>query len=96
MTSHVPSALLLLAALAPTAPAAAEPRPDPLDARVAVPALRYSSSLAGFRTWGDTTPMAWKDANDNAARIGGWRAYAREAQAPAAGASAPAAMGQKR
>ena len=40
--------------------------------------------------------MAWKDANDNAARIGGWRAYAREAQAPAAGASAPAAMGQKR
>lgn len=38
-------------------------------------------ALADFRA--DRTPQleSWQRANDNVARIGGWRAYAREAQA---------------
>lgn len=88
MTPSLRSALLFLAALGTAAPGAAEPRPDPLDATAPVPALKYSSSLAGFRALGDDKPVPWKEANDTAARIGGWRAYAREARAPAPGASA--------
>lgn len=69
-------------------------RPDPLDARAVVPAARYVSPLAHYRRLDDSPPLAWKEANDAVARIGGWRAYAREAQqAPASAgdaASAPA------
>ena len=38
-----------------------------------------------------TRPSSWREANDTAARIGGWRAYVREAQQPDPAASAPAA-----
>ena len=38
-------------------------------------------------------PLAWREANDAVERIGGWRAYAREAQRRAGrlAASAPGA-----
>ena len=71
-------------------------RSHPLDARAEVPLARYVSPLAHFRPLGDSPSVAWKDANDTVARIGGWRAYARETQpSPAsagvgAAASAPA------
>jgi len=90
MTSPTQSALLFLAALITAAPCAAEPRPDPLDATAPVPALKFSSSLASFRTLGEHQPVPWQEANDTTARIGGWRTYAREARAPAP--AAPAAM----
>jgi hypothetical protein len=57
-------------------------RPDPLDAKAPVPALRYEPSLAQFRRTGDEKPVTWRDANEAVARIGGWRVYAREAQQP--------------
>jgi hypothetical protein len=81
-------ALPLAAALVYAMPANAEPRSDPLDAKAPVPALKYQSALAGYRRLGDEKPIPWKEANETAGRIGGWRAYAREAQAsaPAAGA----------
>lgn len=73
-----------------TAPAT---RPDPLNAQAAVPAPVYSSSLASYRRHADAEPIGWREANDNVARIGGWRAYARESAAasatPAASASSP-------
>jgi hypothetical protein len=59
-------------------PAAA--RLDPLDPKALVPASRYESSFAQFRRVGDESAVSWRDANDAVARIGGWRAYAREAQ----------------
>lgn len=64
------------------------PRPDPLDPKAQVPSMRYESAFAQFRRIGDAKPVAWREANDAVARIGGWRAYAREAQQPdpAAGA----------
>jgi len=72
----------------------AQSRPDPFDAKASVPPLKYTSPLADYRRFVDEKATLWKEANDTAARIGGWRAYARDATAPAApgpGASAPAA-----
>jgi hypothetical protein len=68
-------------------------RPDPADAKAATPALQYRSALAGYRRLdAESPPLAWREANDRVERIGGWRAYAREATAPAsAPAPAPAA-----
>ena len=57
-------------------------RADPLDPRAEVPRLVHRSSLAAYRAANDLEVGAWKRANDNVARIGGWRAYAREASAP--------------
>ncbi len=86
MPRAVHSALLaasLLATLTAQAqPAAKAARPDPLDPKAAVPALRYESSFAQSRTLGDEKPISWRDANDTVTRIGGWRVYAREAQQP--------------
>jgi hypothetical protein len=85
-----------LAVLTAALPCGAQPRPDPLDATAPVPALKYSSSLNSFRAFGDDKPVPWKEANDTTARIGGWRAYAREARAPAPAASGPLAGSEKK
>ena len=74
-----------------SAPAA---RPDPLNPQARVPPTVYVSPLAGYRRLGEDRPVPWKEANETVNRIGGWRAYAREAQqpdppAPARPASAP-------
>jgi hypothetical protein len=90
--------LALLAAASFAQAQGAPARPDPLDPRSPVPAFRYSSPLADYRTLGDDKRVPWKEANDTVKRIGGWRAYAREAQAPEPAASAPrtpAAAGHK-
>jgi hypothetical protein len=71
----------LLAAQAQAQPTIAT-RPDPLDPKAGVPATRYESSLGPARRIGDNKPVAWRDANEAVARIGGWRVYAREAQQP--------------
>jgi hypothetical protein len=46
-------------------------RPDPLDPKAQVPSVRYESSFAQFRRIGDDKPLAWREANDAVARIGG-------------------------
>lgn len=68
-------------------------RADPLDPQARVPAITHASPLAGYRRLGDDERVAWKEANETVNRIGGWRAYAREAQQPDPAASAPAARG---
>lgn len=40
----------------------------------------YRSVFEGYRGHTDETPVSWREANDAVGRIGGWRAYAREAQ----------------
>lgn len=92
--------LLGAALTAQAEPTARTGRPDPLDPRASVPALVYRSSLAPARPGADDKPIAWREANDQVARIGGWRAYARQAQqtdpepgarpAPALPSTAPA------
>jgi hypothetical protein len=89
-----PSWTAPLAALAlwPAAalPQATPSRPDPLDAKVAIAPLVHRSSLAGYRRFdAESPPQAWREANEAVERIGGWRAYAREANAPEPAASAP-------
>jgi hypothetical protein len=67
---------------------------DPLDPQARVPAATYISPLSTYRRLSEDKPLPWKEANETVNRIGGWRAYAREAQqteaaAPARPASAP-------
>jgi hypothetical protein len=64
----------------------------PMDPSASVPPLVYRSTLSAYRRLGDDQPLPWREANQTVGRIGGWRAYAREAsQAAAAERSAPAA-----
>ena len=65
-------------------------RLDPLDAGASVPVITYKSSFAGYRAQAEAEVAPWRDSNDAAARAGGWRAYAREAQGTAGDAAAPA------
>ena len=59
-------------------------RADPLNAQARVPPLVYESAFAQYRRLTEVSVGSWRDANDTVARIGGWRAYAREAAQPAA------------
>ena len=53
--------------------------PDPADATVATPPTIYVSPFADYRPLGEDKNTSWIDANDTVGKIGGWRAYAREA-----------------
>lgn len=75
-------------AAAQTAPSAGR-KPDPLDAGAGVPAVAYESSFSRYRRMAQDEAIAWRESNDTAARIGGWRAYAREAQQPGPAPAAP-------
>ncbi|MBL8339901.1 MAG: hypothetical protein JNL30_00415 [Rubrivivax sp.] len=76
---------------------------DPLDARAAVPPATHKSSLAAYRRYADQPVGSWREINETVNRVGGWRAYAREAQGDAAqpaappppGASAPVGQSQQ-
>jgi hypothetical protein len=83
----------LFAALSlPMAAPAQNSRADPLDAQAATAPLVYRSSLAGYkRLAAESPPLAWRDANSTVESAGGWRALAREANAPAVPSPLPAA-----
>ena len=59
----------------------------------------YRSAFEGYQPFDEGKLLPWKASNDTVGKIGGWRAYAREAQqdkaqdasAPAGAASVPAA-----
>ena len=55
-------------------------------------AWRYVSVLAQYQPYAEQVVASWIDANATVQRIGGWRAYAREMQAPTA---VPAPAGAK-
>ena len=79
----------LLALPAQAQPASRIAAPDPLDAKAKVPALVYESALAGYLRMAEVKPTPWREANDTVTRIGGWRAYTREAQQPETPPPAP-------
>lgn len=84
----------MAAAAASFAAVAAErpsPRPDPTRVDAAVPPLTHRSALQLYRPLSDEPRRDWRAANAEVARIGGWRAYLREAHAPEPAGSAPAA-----
>lgn len=72
----MPAALCVAAFAA----AAQTRKPDPLDANASVPPPAYESVFGRERRTGGDKATPWREANETAARIGGWRAYAREAQ----------------
>lgn len=79
--------IALAMALAVASWAQAQPKaaaPDPLDPKAAVPPAQHRSALSAYRPQADTPVGSWKEANERVNRIGGWRAYAREAAQPAA------------
>ena len=43
----------------------------------------YRSPLEGYRAYAAQDVQAWRESNDTVGRIGGWRAYAKEAEAGA-------------
>lgn len=55
--------------------------------------LQYQSVLQGYRSHADPPLQAWREANDRVGRVGGWRAYAREAAAEGTGQDIPSAAG---
>ena len=66
-------------------------KPDPSDAGASVPPVIYDSSFARYRTLAEPEVAPWKETNDTAGRIGGWRVYAREAREPEASGKVPGA-----
>ncbi|KQP22714.1 hypothetical protein [Pseudorhodoferax sp. Leaf267] len=70
------ASLVALAAVAQPAP------PAPPAAPPAVPA--YRSAFEGYRPMADDKPIPWRQANETVRQRGGWKAYAQEAEAPAA------------
>lgn len=81
------------AVLAVPAADAVPARADPLDPRAPTTAPAHRSPLQSYRRLPEVPPpegARWREGNETVNRIGGWRAYAREATAAAAAASAPA------
>lgn len=74
---------LLLAALAAgTASAQTSARADPADPAIRVPAPTYRSAFEDYRRLEIAGPPRWREANDEAARIGGHIGILREQMAP--------------
>ena len=46
----------------------------------AVPPAPFKSAFEGYQPYSDDKMTGWKAANDEVARIGGWREYAKQAQ----------------
>ena len=64
-------AMLLNHATSQTVSPAATPAPTP-----------YKSAFEGYQAYSDDPMVNWKAANEDVARIGGWREYAKQAQQP--------------
>jgi hypothetical protein len=87
--AHVALLAVAVSAAGQKPPRAA--RPDPLDVRAPVPVAVHEPALARYRRFSDEPPIAWREANNTADAIGGWRAYAREAQGATSAPARPAA-----
>lgn len=61
---------------------AAKPTASVPVAPSAANALRYESVFARYKSYREEKTGSWRVANDTVERIGGWRAYAKEAQQP--------------
>lgn len=76
-------AALSIAFMAAAAHAMPQPsRADPADPQAAVPAVSYRSPLREYQRIGEQPVGDWRALNDRVRAIGGWRAYAREANTP--------------
>lgn len=61
---------------------AAQPAPEYAQENTGLPTrLQYQSPIGAYQAYADQPVGSWREANDRVGRIGGWKAYAREAQA---------------
>ena len=56
--------------------------------------LAFESTLSRYKPMTDQTLGSWREANDTVTRIGGWRSYLKESQAPDVTATPPQAAPQ--
>lgn len=75
--------LLLAAGQALATPVLGSAGMSPLQANAPVPLTRHQSVFEAYQPANPVEVQDWRQANDTVRSIGGWRAYAREAQAPA-------------
>ncbi len=71
-----PTATVTAPTTTPAKPMAAATKQPPKQA------LNHKSSFDNYRPYSDEKAANWKAANDEVGRIGGWRAYLKEAQEP--------------
>lgn len=74
-------AFLALTATAVHAQTSASTAPAVAVGKPAAPPV-FSSVFEGYQPYTEEKTANWRQANDNTARIGGWRAYAKEAAEP--------------
>jgi hypothetical protein len=81
LTRHFLAAFVtcMVLASAPHAQIATQVAEPPSIAKPSAPAP-IKSAFDGYRPYTDDAVANWKAANENVARIGGWREYARQAQ----------------
>lgn len=92
MLAMWPAALLALLTLTVSAQTPTSPAGTAAPKQAA--AAPYKSALESYEPFSENKPLPWREANDTVGKVGGWRAYAKEAhEAPAAAAPAPAATG---
>lgn len=82
--------LVLISAL-PGLSTAQSPAPaaTPAPTTQASPPPAFRSAMDGYKPYTEEATVNWKEANDAAARIGGWRVYAKEARQAQAPEAAP-------
>ena len=66
----------------PSSPTAGSTAQTAADAQAVTKPLTYRSPFAAYQADKIEEPRSWRDVNDRVGSIGGWRVYAREAQAP--------------
>ena len=88
----VPAGLMLALTFAHAQPQTDTKKPsqaDPASAKSPAEPVSYRSAFTGYRALREESVAAWKDSNSLAAKIGGWRVYAKEARQPDTTSSAP-------
>jgi hypothetical protein len=73
-----PAFWLALVSTATCAAAMAQQAPPPGASPASTPAP-YKSALEGYQPFAEEKLAPWNESNDTVGKIGGWRAYAREA-----------------
>jgi len=89
----VPVGLTVVLPMAFAQPSSQPRTPDSKNAAPSSVTLSYKSAFVDYRAYSEQSVVSWIDANDKVAKIGGWRAYAKEASQPD-GAPAPVTGGQ--
>ena len=81
------------AAMMAAKPAAVASPPVTASPSGALDALSYVSVFTRYKSYRDEKTGSWREANETVDRIGGWRAYAKEAQQPDTTAPATSVTG---